>query len=378
MSKNNTMFEKSSNVEEQKKNGVSPVDDQGEAVHETKNEKLGQDQTSLRDGVTVEPRSDEEMHLGLILESPPLVDVYLKVSDDTGQMLGDEDLEREVKRYCELYETSKRESIDDPDRVLQELKDLSVRYSKQINKAFSISDGTITKYRLRLGRLFNFQKKLVKMKGDNWIDWFKTEYDEKSLRNIQEYMKIAKIPGVERYAVFGIERLKELGRAIELKSGEDDLISDFLKAHHVLYDPESDDPIDGFKLEIDSAISMAKIKKVEQDKNIELGVDYELVKKLFRMRIPVDTGIIRDMVILKEARSDVNEYLERRYINGGAEASIITGTKKVRGLPKLVAEIKSTVEYMKEHTDLVDQIDAAQIETLEAQVSEFKTLINNS
>ena len=84
------------------------------------------------------------------------------------------------------------------------------------------------------------------------------------------------------------------------------------------------------------------------------------------------------MVILKEVDSDVNEYLERHYINGGSEESIITGTKKVRGLPKLVAEIKSTVEYIKEHTDLVDQIDAAQIETLGEHVSELKTLMNNN
>ena len=73
----------------------------------------GQEANPLPEGVTEAPRNAEEMHLSLIKDSSPLVEAYLAVSDDQGELLGDKDLEEEVKRYCALYQRSKKEGIED-------------------------------------------------------------------------------------------------------------------------------------------------------------------------------------------------------------------------------------------------------------------------
>ena len=52
----------------------------------------------LPEGVTAEPRNEEEMHLNHIRQWPDAVKVYLKVSDDAGEVLGSKILERQVKR----------------------------------------------------------------------------------------------------------------------------------------------------------------------------------------------------------------------------------------------------------------------------------------
>ena len=333
---------------------------------------------SLPEGVTDAPQDKEHMDLGLIKDSPSLVDVYLKVSDDKGELLGDESLEEQVKRYCELYQASKKKKTEDPDRILQEVKDLSLCYSKQINKSFSIGDGADTKYRIRLGMLFNFQKKLVRMTRQNWGEWFAQNYGKKYLRSVQDYMSLARIPNVIRYAVFGKERLMELKRAIQMGGKDDDPIGTFLKSHNALFDPESADPIDKFKQEVDAALAMSKIHGVEQERDTELGVRFDLIKKLVGLGIKTDIGIINDLVIIKENGRDVNQYIEDRYMDGGKEEDIIVSAKKVRGFPKSVAVIKDTVDYFKEHSDLADQIEMSQISTLEESIAALKALMNNS
>ena len=92
--------------------------------------------------------------------------------------------------------------------------------------------------------------------------------------------------------------------------------------------------------------------------------------------IKVDNSLIRDLVIIKENGGDPNQYLDKRYICGGAEDSTIISTKKLRSIPKLVAILKSTVDYLKKNSELASQINPEQIEILENQTSELKALMD--
>ena len=134
-------------------------------------------ENQLPEGVTEEPRNKEEMHMGLIREWPNAIKVYLKVSDDAGEVLGNKVLERQVKAFCDQYADLKAE-IKDPAKVIEEARELATKYALQINMVESGLSGTITKYRIRQGELFLIMKNLVKAtEGPKWIEWFKANFD---------------------------------------------------------------------------------------------------------------------------------------------------------------------------------------------------------
>ena len=75
------------------------------------------DAEKLPEGVTPEPQEEEHMHLKHISDSSSLVRAYLPVSDDQGQLIGDLDLERQVKEFCDRYKDPS--SIEEPDPVIE-------------------------------------------------------------------------------------------------------------------------------------------------------------------------------------------------------------------------------------------------------------------
>jgi hypothetical protein len=336
---------------------------------------------SLPEGVTEEPRNDEEMDLGLIKDSSSLIEVYLAVSDDEGELLGDKVLEKEVTDFIEQYQQIKVEEIGNLDAVLNALRGLYKGYSKKINTADSISSGTITKYLIRQGMLLNIEKRLTKASNKQWIDHFAETYGRKHLRSAQDYMALARIPNIIRYAVYGKERLVEIVRAVKaLKLSGDDTIASFLDKHNIHYNPEdneTEESLAELKIEIDAAIAMTKIKKIEEERQYTLGVRVDLIKKLIGLGIRIENGIIGDMVIVKESSGDVNQHLENVYIMGGQGNSLVRPTKKVQGFPKLVASFKTTVDYIRDHADLAERIDSNKIEELERYITDLKSLIGN-
>jgi len=62
--------------------------------------------------------------------------------------------------------------------------------------------------------LLNFQKMLVAEAREDWTDWFSKHYKASYLRSAQDYMALARVPNVIRYAFLGKERLLEIRRAL--------------------------------------------------------------------------------------------------------------------------------------------------------------------
>ncbi len=336
-------------------------------------------ETTLPEGVTAEPQDDEHMHLGLIQDAPSLIDVYLAVSDDAGQMHGAIDLEEEVRIFCDRYQNVNKEKIEDPNRLLEETRNLSSRYASVVNRSGKITSGIITKYLIRLGMVFNIEKAIVIKVSQNWTDWFHDNHKMMSLRSAQDYMSLARVPGIIKYAFLGKERLLEILRAIK-GSKHQDPVGKYLRDHGIIFAPDNDDHeiAKQLKVDIDAVIAMIRIGNVEQQKEIDLAVDADLIRDMIELGIKVDSSLIRDLVIIQENSGDPNQYLENKYIDGGDEDEIIKSQKKLRSIPSLIATLKSTVDYIRDHSDLASQISQENIDNLEAQVSDLKALIASS
>ena len=335
-------------------------------------------QKRLPKNVTPEPQDGEHMHLKHIMHSPALVDVYLAVSDDDGKLLGDKRLEKRVIAFIKEYKTKDASDLKNLDSVLKDLQALYQSYSTQINMTHGKSEGVTTKYRIRQAMLLIIEKKLLKKNGKQWVEYFSKTYGQKYLRSAQDYMALARTPNIIRYAVYGKERLMEILRAIkELGIKSDDPVASFLEQYKIPYnpkDPQSEETLLELKVEIDYAVAMTKIRKVERDHELPLDLRVELIKRLIGMGIKIGNGLIKDLLIVKKATGDVNLHLEDVYITGGRGHELLKPIKKVTGFPRLVADVKNTVNYIREHDDLADRIEQSQIEELEQCVSDLKDL----
>jgi hypothetical protein len=329
--------------------------------------------------VTSEPQHKEHMHLKYIEHSPALVDVYLAVSDDDGSAHGNKPLEEAVINFTEQYMNKDPAEIKDPDAVLLQLHKLYGAYSKQINRCDNIFGGYVTKYRIRQGMLLLIEKKLLKMDGRKWMDHFAKTYGLKHLRSANDWMALAKEPNIIRYAVLKKARLIEIQRAIKVLNIQgDDPVAAFLDRFKVNYNPEdsdNDELLDGLRIEIDAAITAAKIQTAEEKHDIKLGVKIDLIKALIVQGIEVENGLIRDLVIIKKNGGNVSRHLKDLCKSKGSQPACLENTKRVEGLGRLVAGISSTVEYLKEHRDVIEMISRDQVVALEAQVQELKTLV---
>jgi hypothetical protein len=301
-----------------------------EKIDNEQNENV-MDVENLPEGVTEEPRNDEEMHLKNIKHDAALIRTYLKVSDDYGELLGDKDLEAEVIECCKQYMTVKPKVIKEPEAVLQQLIDLSNRYVRRVNNAENISIGISTKYRIREGMLFNIQKMIVKKALKlKWREWFNENYEKSLLRSVQDYMRLAKIPGVIKYAVFGKEQLLEILRQIGKPEG-DDPIGDYLANRGIEFDPEAEFDVAELKTQTDIAITREKLN----NEDLEEVAD-EKVEALVRNGIYLSRGNLNNIKLVKETNGDLVRYIDRIIATGGKAEPVLTAERKAEQFKKTV------------------------------------------
>lgn len=329
---------------------------------------------SLPEGVTEEPRNDEEMHLGPIKNNPVQVNAYLPVSDDAGEMLGNKDLEKEVIDCCERLRTLRLKNIEEPEDLLQELKDLSIRYVKQINTVENISIGTATKYRIREGVLFNLQKQIVKKAlGQNWTEWFKDNYDKSLFRSVQDYMRLARVSNIIPYAWLGKEQLLQILRRIGEPEG-DDPIGEFLKDNGVDFDPETAIDIDELKIKTDIAINYQKL--------IEEGLDaipVEKVEAFVRNGNEINSKHIRELNLVKGTNGDdLDEYMDRIIATDGKIEPIMTPARKAESYKKVIDRFLKATESAFEDSEYLGQIDVDTLAELKRRVLELEQRISNN
>jgi hypothetical protein len=282
----------------------------------------------LPPGVTKEPQDPEHMDLRRVPGYPNWVKAYLNVSDDEGHLHGNLDLEKEVKTLCEDLESMDLDMEEDPELWVNKIKDLTLRYNSTINMRENTCAGVFTKYRVRLGKLFNFQKELVKNRLKlKWTEWFPENYPTISLRSAQEYMKIAEYPCAIRYAVFGTQRLLKIARQIGKPEG-DDPFGKFLEDNGIDFDPEEETNHEELNVVTDIAIARQKLNRDGLDE-----VTDDKVEELVRKGIELNPNRVNELKLAK-AQGDLAEYVDGLIENGGKADPIMTPERKADSFKK--------------------------------------------
>lgn len=269
---------------------------------------------------TEEPHQDpEHMHSGLIKEIPALEETYIHTSDDGGDVLGNPKLEKKAREFYQLLprvQNGETEGLE-----LEELRNFTIKYCKEINKAFAMKSGAICKYRIRQGSQFIILKILVKKSKQLWEVWFRENFKEViTIRFAQLCMQLARIPNIIRYSVFGMPRLLEIIRAID-PSDSDDPVGNFLRMHSILFDPEIEPDIEGDKVEVDEVKMQIDVilafRKIE-----EAGlnsIDERIVKTLVVTvnNFKLTKQLLKRLWEIQESGGDPNEYLHTLSLTGG-------------------------------------------------------------
>ncbi len=329
--------------------------------------------------VTAEPQHPEHLHMALLGNSAPLRDVYLKISDDTGQFFGKKELEDEMIEFTNQAKALTRKGSQEAiNLLLPQLIAISKSYNRQINLATSISNGVLVKHQIRLGDIFLYQKRLLKKinPDKNWVEWFNETYTTSNLRSAQDYMRLASTPNIIRYAVFGKERLIEILRAIPSFASSDDPIGAFLSKHGFTYNPEGETSMDNWRSNIDTAIAMEKIRQAEKKEDLDLELSFDHVKKLIDNNVPVESKVINNMVIIKEAGGSIAEYIDKSILGKGSQNIQIERVEKQESVQRISKKLKEIVEYYTKDTVALSEINVLAINDLRQSIEALTALLN--
>lgn len=322
---------------------------------------------SLPEGVTPEPRNEEELHLDIFKDNPEGILTYLPVSDDNGEVLGDTELEQQVKTFCRQYSNLAADEIKDVSKVIEEAKTLATRYTLQTNKAENIFSGTTTKYRIRGGILWNITKTLVKAEGYEWVTWFKKNFGGREFRTVQDYMRLAKIPGIIRYAFLGKERLIQV--AIYLKefgAETDDPVGGFFKKY-IVFNPEEEIDVQEFKIKTDIAINRQRCIKAGLD---EITVD--MIESIVRNGKDVESKQVKELQVRKDAGQDIAADFKKIIASDKKLKPFMTPQRQAEWFKNAANRFINVVEDAIKKPEYRSQLDVALITKLKGIVLELE------
>ena len=319
----------------------------------------------LPPGVTEKPRGPEEMDLSKVPGYQPWLRAYLPVSDDEGEFLGDKVLEALVKAKNHELDLTDLTKAANRKELIDMLVDLIKRYGGKINIADSISRGHTTKYKIRLGMLFNHLKVLVMSFAFEWTAWFNLKFDKRQFRSIQIYMQLAKVPNIIRYAVFGIERLLEIYRQLDDFTG-DDPFGDFLAKHGIDFDPRAEfDPVE-MKLKTDIAIGMKKLSNAGLEE-----IPQEKIEALVRQGREIETKHIDYLKAIQEAKGDIKLHMDK--ILAGEQPNPQDPKAKAEAFRKSVDRFIDQAKSALKDTAYLKNVDVKVWEELKVQIDQIMT-----
>jgi hypothetical protein len=354
--------------------GENDMTEQLEKSVETETTQSGSTENQISTEVTDAPRTDEEMHLKHIREWPDAVKVYLQVSDDRGEVLGKKVLEKKVTEFCGHYADPKTK-IEDPEKELEAAKELATRYTLQINMVESGLSGIITKYRTRQGMIFNIMKDLVNAKyGPVWEEWFKSNFDPREFRSVQDYRRLAKIPNIIRYAVFGKERLLQILRQLSKDEKKmDDPVGSFIERVGVDFNPAETVNVQELKTETDIAINLQKLigKGITE-------ITRDRVETLVRDNREVESVHILELKAAKKAKLDVVARFDEILASKGKLEPLMTPERKAEAFKKNTDRFFKAMESAISDDEYLDQIDPDTIVNLKQKLEQLERLITPS
>lgn len=313
--------------------------------------------------------------------TPDSTTLYNAVSNDNGIFLNDMALESEVVSFINEYRNKEYSDIERPAVVLSQLRALYNSYSAKLERSHCITKGVMTKYGIQRGMLLNIEKRLLEVSGQEWLEHFAREYGQKRLRTAQDYMKLANTPNILHYAIIGKERLMGILRAVRFLGIEsDDPIATLFEQCSITFNPEDcqdENEMVDLKLKIDKTIALSKIRKAEEEKDVELGVNLDHIDNLIKSGVSVNGEFINDLFELNNEGRDVNNHIAELCGDGGSGDELLPHIKQTAELPKIVDRLKTTVETLRQNDALINRVNQESIDHLEQYVSDLKQLFEN-
>ncbi len=332
----------------------------GEGSTEVENGSNGKAEFSLPEGVTESPRSDDEMHIGLIRDNPNLIRTYLQVSDDKGELFKDDELDQRKKDFCERCANPEEIAAQDFDKLIEEGKDIGSQLVRKVNMLENGMAGIFTKRRIEDAEFFIGLKKLVTTKyGPIWEAWYKINFQGSEFRSVQDYMSLAYLPGIKRYSVFGKERLLGVKRQMsDADKAAADPVGAFIKRNGIDFNPQIQTDAKALNVETDIAINHQRC--------ITAGLDIpkDSIEALVRLGKDVEPKDIKELQIRKDAGQDIVEEFKKMVASGGKLPPLQTPKRKAEGFNKstmqFIKKVESAIsdhEYLGEFkTDLITRL----------------------
>jgi hypothetical protein len=276
----------------------------------------------------------------------------------------DESLTESLADATELFEDLSKSN--DIEKTLAATKQ-AIRES---NKMVSFGAGVAAGYAAQGGNLLRLLKDQVKANGENWDDYANKNLPGLSLRTIQKYIRISKIPGVEGHLVLGIERLYLLGPVVEgIES--DDPISVFLSKHTLEFDPTVEMDFEGFKRRIN------EITIQEKAASKDMRIAPETAAKMVERGVHLTAEVLDQARVIKESGGQLEIYLGNLADNAKKPSpNSSKSTKKVqsklKSFNKLAEEFKDLIKEAK--TTAKDNLKNIDLKSLDELLAELEAL----
>jgi hypothetical protein len=335
---------------------INPVQD----IQEPETVEAESSEPPLPPNFTEAPQHPEHMDLRKVKGHSKWVKAYQKVSDDEGHLHGDLYLEDEVIQFCDELGAMDLDVEEDPDAMINMIKAVIDRYQKSVNFAENTSIGVITKYRIRLGTLYNHLKFLVKKRmGFHWTTWFARNFGNSQFRSAEDYMRLAEIRNSIRYAVFGKERLIQILPHLKDSAGEDP-IGDFLSENGIDFDPENVSEYSEIRTQTDIAIGLNRLVNAGLT---EIGRDK--VESFIRKGIELEPKHVKALQAAKIAGKDVLKEMLKLISSGGkVERSPATPEAKAENFKKALARVSDLAKDALEDSAYLGKVNLADIRAL--------------
>ena len=134
--------------------------------------------------------------------------------------------------------------------------------------------------------------------------------------------------------------------------------------------------MEDWRSNIDAAIAMEKIGQVEKNRDLELELTFEQVKTLIDNNVPVDSGVISEMVIVKESGGDLANYIETSVLGKGSKNIQVERVEKKESVQRISKKLQEIVEFYSKETDAISEINVTAINNLRQSIEALMALVN--
>jgi hypothetical protein len=233
--------------------------------------------------------------------------------------------------------------------------------------------GTITKYRIRGGYLFNATKELVRAAGYEWVTWFKKNFGGREFRTVQDYMRLAKIPGIIGYAFLGKERLIQVAIYLKEFGGNTvDPVGAFFEKY-IVFNPEEEIDVDELKIKTDIAINHQRCIKAALD---EITID--MIESIVRGGKEVESKHIKELQVRKDAGQNIAADFKKIVASDGKYKPFMTPQRQAEWFKNTANRFISVVEDAIKRPEYRSQLDVALIIKLKGMLLELEEQVQAS